>query len=147
MSEGFELHTLNSASFMRDPNVFTGVGDVFREPFGIDHGLLTTLAQAVVSDFVIATDTRTGQVGSAAAVLHVPRKSMEIVFLATAPDMQNRKLATGVINEVEHMARRKDTAVVRASVENYRKGMQNLLASLGYTQGSRGLGGEFEKRL
>ena len=72
---------------------------------------------------------------------------MEIVFLATAPDMQNRKLATGVINEVEHMARRKDTAVVRASVENYRKGMQNLLASLGYTQGSRGLGGEFEKRL
>ena len=45
------------------------------------------------------------------------------------------------------MTRRKDTAVVRASVENYRKGMQNLLASLGYTQGSRGLGGEFEKRL
>jgi GNAT superfamily N-acetyltransferase len=147
MAESSTIHHLSSAELLANSTLFSGVQEVFSDPFGMDQALLRTLAEHVATDFFVHADPSAGSIASAAAVSHTPGKAMEIVFLATRPGYLRQGKARELIRTIEDVAQTAGTTALRASVEGHRRGMQRLLGTEGYKPSTRGLGGEFQKNL
>ncbi len=140
------VKNIGSEKFLTDQNLFNGVLELFREPFGMDEGLLRTLGECVATDLFIVEDPTSGCVTAAAAATHTIGEALEIVFLATNPKNQREGRAKNLLEAIEAAALASGTNIVRASVEEERVGMRDLLRSFGYMPSKR-LGDEYQKQL